>query len=253
MKNDISKMKIGIIGTGNIGATLIRKLRKAGHDVEITNSSGIESMRDLSVETGAVPVAIDFIAKDKNVVIISIPTKAILELPKNIFQDASKDLIVVDTSNYYPMRDNKIPELENGEVESVWVSKIIGRPVVKAFNAILAGALVEGGRATGSPERIAIPFAGNDLNAKKVISQLIDEVGFDPVDTGSLEDSWRQQPGSPVYCTACKAEEILPASQRAKKDILAVRREEGIIKFSSAGNLSWQATSQMNRDLTAKD
>jgi hypothetical protein len=107
---------------------------------------------------------------------------------------------VIDTGNYYPQqRDGLIAAIEDGTTESRWVSQQIGHPVVKAFNGIQAQHLLELGRPAGAADRIALPVAGDDDAAKAVVLALVDELGFDPVDAGSIDDSWRQQPGTPVY------------------------------------------------------
>jgi predicted dinucleotide-binding enzyme len=108
---------------------------------------------------------------------------------------------VVDTGNYYPRRDGKIEAIESGTPESRWVEQQLGRPVVKAFNNIHAPHLMEHGRPAGDPRRIALPVAGDDPRAKQTVMRLIDQLGFDPVDAGGLDESWRQQPGTPVYGT----------------------------------------------------
>ena len=199
-------MHIGIIGAGRIGATLTRRLAALGHDVTVANSRGPETLKALAAETGARAATVEEAAKEKEVVIVTIPEKAIRDLPKGLLGDASASTVVIDTGNYYPRRDGKIAEIESGATESRWVSKQLGRPVVKAFNTILANHLLELGRPRGDRERIALPVAGDDPNAKAVVSQLIDELGFDPVDAGGLDDSWRQQPGTPVYAADLDAE-----------------------------------------------
>jgi predicted dinucleotide-binding enzyme len=102
------------------------------------------------------------------------------------------------------------------------VSQQLGRPVVKAFNTIYAKHLLENGRPPRDGERIALPVAGDDPNAKAVVSRLIDELGFDAVDTGGLDDSWRQQPGTPVYAADLPAEKARQALAQASPE----RRKE---------------------------
>jgi predicted dinucleotide-binding enzyme len=192
-------MKIGIIGAGNIGGALTRRFRAAGHDVFVANSRGPETLKDLARETGAKAVTVEEAARDKDVVVVTIPLKAVPNLPKNLFSGASKDLVVIDTGNYYPQRDGRIDAIENGTQESRWVEQQLGHPVIKAFNNIYAAHLQNDGKPTGSGGRIALPVAGDDPRAKQIVMRLIDEIGFDAVDAGSIDESWRQQPGSPVY------------------------------------------------------
>ncbi|HEY0528139.1 MAG TPA: NADPH-dependent F420 reductase [Gemmatimonadaceae bacterium] len=193
-------MRIGIIGAGNIGGALTRRFRAAGHEVSVANSRGPETLKDLARETGAKAVTVEEAARDKDVVVVTIPLKAVPGLPRNLFPSASKNLVVIDTGNYYPQqRDGRIDAIENGTPESRWVEQQLGRPVVKAFNNIYAAHLQNNGKPAGTAGRIALPVAGDDARAKQVVMKLIDEIGFDAVDAGTMDESWRQQPDSPVY------------------------------------------------------
>jgi predicted dinucleotide-binding enzyme len=208
-------MKIGIIGAGNIGGTLTRRLAALGHEVSVANSRGPETLRELATETGATAVSVTDAAHDKDVVVVTIPEKNILDLPDDLFAGAG-DVVVVDTGNYYPQqRDGRIDALQDGMVESRWVQQQLGRPVIKAFNNIYADHLRDNGRPAGTPGRIALPVAGDDDAAKAVVMQLIDELGFDAVDAGSLDQSWRQQPGTPVYTTDLDADGVRRALSQA--------------------------------------
>ena len=212
-------MKIGIIGTGNIGGTLTQRLRQLGHDVFIANSRGPASLSGLAKETGAKPVTVNEAARSGEIVIVTIPEGKIRELPKDLFAGVPANVVVVDTGNYYPReRDGRIDEIENGLTESQWVEKQVGRPVVKAFNNIYAKHLLERGRPKGAAGRIALPIAGDDARAKEIIMRLIDDLGFDPVDTGTLADSWRQQPGTPVYATDFDSAGVKRALSEAKRE-----------------------------------
>jgi 8-hydroxy-5-deazaflavin:NADPH oxidoreductase len=208
-------MKIGIIGAGHIGGVLTRRLTQLGHDVTVANSRGPESLERLAAETGAHAATVTEAATDKEVVIVTIPEKSVPELPKGLFDNSRA--VVVDTGNYYPQRDGRIGPIESGTTESRWVAQQLGRPVVKAFNTILAKHLLENGRPAGDRERIALPVAGDDPNAKAVVSRLVDELGFDAVDAGGLDDSWRQQPGTPVYGTDLTADKARRALSEAKR------------------------------------
>ena len=193
-------MKIGIIGAGQIGEMLTRRFIALGHDVSVANSRGPETLGDLARETGAKAVSVRDAARAGEVVIVTIPEGKIPNLPKDLFAGVRDDVVIVDTGNYYPQqRDGRIAGIEDGMIESRWVANQLGRPVVKAFNNIYARHLSERGRPKGTPGRIALPVAGDDQHAKEVVMRLVDELGFDPVDAGRLDDSWRQQPGTPVY------------------------------------------------------
>jgi predicted dinucleotide-binding enzyme len=125
---------------------------------------------------------------------------------------------VVDTGNYYPRRDGRIDGIEDGTPESKWVSEQLGRPVVKAFNNIVAQHLLEDGRPAGDPHRIALPVAGDDPAAKRIVMRLVEELGFDAVDAGTLDESWRQQPGTPVYAADLNAAGVRRALAEASAE-----------------------------------
>lgn len=200
-------MNIGIIGAGHIGGTLTRRLRALGHDVSVANSRGPDTLRQLAQETGAHAVDLSDVVRDKDLVIVSIPEKAVCDLPKNLFANRDKT-VVIDTGNYYPQRDGRIKEIEAGKPESEWVAEQLGHPVIKVFNTIHAQHLMENGRPKGAADRIALPVAGDDKDGKEFVMRLVDELGFDPVNAGTLANSWRQQPGSPVYGTNLDAEGV---------------------------------------------
>src|SRR5437667_6544422 len=212
-------MKIGIIGAGHIGGTLTRRFSALGHKVFIANSRGPESLADLAAETGAAPVSVTEAAQSGDVVIVTIPEKNIPKLPPELFKGVSNGVVVVDTGNYYPQqRDGRIDGIEDGATESRWVSQQLGRTVVKAFNTTYAEHLHELGRPPGSPGRIALPVAGDDPAAKAVVLRLIDELGFDGVDAGGLDESWRQQPDTPVYATDLDADGVRNALAKARRE-----------------------------------
>ncbi|MDB4963607.1 MAG: oxidoreductase coenzyme F420-dependent [Myxococcales bacterium] len=195
-------MKIGLIGAGQIGGALTRRLRQLGHDVAVANSRDPSTLADLARETGAQAVTRTEAARGRDIVIVAIPEAGIRDLPKDLFAGVPADSVIVDTGNYYPQqRDGRIAEIENGMTETRWVSQQLGRPVIKAFNNIYATHLRDRGRPPGSPGRIALPVAGDDPRAKKLVMQLVDDLGFDAIDAGTLDESWHQQPGTPVYGT----------------------------------------------------
>lgn len=212
-------MKIGIIGAGQIGGTLVRRLTKLGHDVFVANSRGPETLAGLAQETGAKAVSPAEAARAGEVVVVTIPEGKIPNLPKDLFAGVPDSVVVIDTGNYYPQqRDGCIDEIEAGMVESRWVERRLGRPVIKAFNNIYARHLLERGWPAGAPGRIALPVAGDDPRAKAVVLQLVDELGFDGVDAGGLDESWRQQPDTPVYTTDFDAERVRRALAEASRE-----------------------------------
>lgn len=210
-------MKIGIIGAGNIGGTLTRRLTKLGHEVSVANSRGPASLSGLARETGARAVTASEAAHAGQVVIVTIPEGKIPALPRNLFGEVPDDVVVVDTGNYYPQRDGRIREIEEGMAESRWVEKQLNRSVIKAFNNIYAKDLLNLGRAPGDPQRLALPVAGDDENAKRTVMRLVDDLGFDPIDAGGVDDSWRQQPDTPVYGPNLSAEGVRQGLAQAKR------------------------------------
>jgi predicted dinucleotide-binding enzyme len=206
---DQSKLRIGIIGAGNIGGTLTRRLTSLGHEVAVANSRGPATLAKLASETGAKAVTVEEAARGRDIVVVTIPQKNIPDLPAGLFEGEPNELVVIDTGNYYPrQRDGRITEIEAGVPESRWVEKHLGRPVVKAFNNIHAEHLLKYGKPPGAAGRIALPVAGDDPAAKEAVLRLVDELGFDGVDAGGLDESWRQQPDTPVYGTNYDADNV---------------------------------------------
>jgi predicted dinucleotide-binding enzyme len=188
-------MRIGIIGSGNIGGTLADLLEQTGHDVRVGNSRG-----------GTLEAA-DF----GEIVVVAIPFKAYGDLPA----DRLDGKIVIDATNYYPARDGEIAAIDRDETTSseLLAEHVSGAHVVKAFNTMNAQDLEVEGRPPGNPDRLVMFVAGDDEVAKRHVADLIDELGFDVADTGSLAEGGRlQQPGSPVYnrpMTALEAHDVV--------------------------------------------
>ena len=216
-------MEIGIIGAGHIGGTLTRRLTQLGHTVRVANSRDPKTLSDLAAETGASAVWAGEAASDADVVIVSIPQKNVPDLAAGIVSTAKAGAPIIETNNYYPrQRDGYIAEIEDGTPESVWVSERLGAPVFKVFNGIYWQRLLEGGLPPGAAGRIALPVAGDDPAGKQVVLTLVDDLGFDAVDAGSLAESWRQQPGTPVYGADLDA----VAAQRALQEASPERPAE---------------------------
>lgn len=219
-------MKIGIIGAGQIGGTLTGRLAQLGHEVFVANSRGPSSLAGLAKETGAKAVTVHEASRAGQVVVVTIPEGRIRDLPKNLFEGVPSDVVVIDTGNYYPERDGRIDEIEAGMTESRWVATQLGRPVVKAFNTMNYKHLLELGRPPGSG-RLALPVAGDDARAKQLVLQLVNELGFDGVDEGGVDDSWRQQPGTPVYDKELDSAGVRHALAEARKERLPQWRATG--------------------------
>ncbi|MBQ1042948.1 NAD(P)-binding domain-containing protein [Micromonospora sp. C32] len=199
-------MEIGIIGSGHIGGTLTRRLRSLGHDVAVANSRGPQSLADLAAETGARAVSVEDAVQGAELVVIAIPLKAVPQLPASLFDGK----LVVDANNYYSQRDGDIAELLDRSLSSSrWTADHLkGARVVKVFNNIQAAHLMDEGKPAGTAGRIALPVAADDADAKRIVMGLVDELGFDPVDAGTLDESWRQQPDTPVYGTDLDADGV---------------------------------------------
>ncbi|MBT2406119.1 MULTISPECIES: NADPH-dependent F420 reductase [unclassified Streptomyces] len=210
-------MKIGIIGAGNIGGNLTRRLTSLGHEVSVANSRGPQTLTALAEETGATAVTVAEVARGAEIVVVTIPLKNVSDLPSGLFDGAAEGFAVIDTNNYYPkQRDGRIAGIEDeGLTESRWTERHLGHPVIKAFNGTYAEDILSKPRPAGSPDRMALPVAGDDETAKKAVRALIDEIGFDTVDAGGLDDSWRQQPDTPVYGLRAGADAVSKALAEA--------------------------------------
>jgi 8-hydroxy-5-deazaflavin:NADPH oxidoreductase len=226
-------MRIGIIGAGHIGGTLTRRFSAVGHEVSVANSRGPESLSELAKETGATPVTVQQAARAGDVVVVTIPMKHIVELPRDLFKGTFGGVVVIDTCNYYPrQRDGRIAAIEEGLPESRWVEQQLGHPVIKAFNNIYAQHLLELGKPAGTSGRIALPVAGDDTSAKSLVMGLVEQIGFDAVDAGGLDESWRQQPGTPVYAADFDREGVRRALAQATPE----RKPEWRATDASPGN-----------------
>ncbi len=193
-------MRIGIIGAGHIGGTLAKLFVDAGHEVAVSNSRGPETLASLLEELSgrAQAMTAEEAARFGDVVVVSIPMGRYREVPT----DAVASKVVIDTNNYYPERDGHLEELDSDHTTSSELLRahLPGACVVKAFNAIQWMRLRDDGRPGGDPERLGIPISGDDEGAKRTVSELIDQIGFDPVDAGTLAEGGRKhQTGAPAY------------------------------------------------------
>ncbi|NRG42371.1 NAD(P)-binding domain-containing protein [Rathayibacter sp. VKM Ac-2804] len=200
IEREEERLKIGIIGAGSIGSTIARRLARRGHDVAIANSRGPETIGDAALRTGARAVTAAEAARGVDVLIVSVPMNRNADIAEHV-RSAPERAVVIDTSNHYPVRDGSVREFEEGVPESVWLSELFGRPVTKAWNAITSQSFDAKATEAGDPRRVAIPVAADRDDDRRLAMRLVEETGFDAVDAGVLAESWRQQPGSPVYCT----------------------------------------------------
>lgn len=202
--------RLGIIGSGNIGAAIARLAVDGGVPVVIANSRGPESLADLVEELGPLAMAgtIEEVAAAGEVVVLSVPLPAHTSIPPTLL--AGK--VVLDTGNYYPFRDGRIPELDD---EQVTTSELVQRHftdthLVKAFNNILAHHIPLLARPSGAADRTALPVAGDDQRAKSVAAAMIDRLGYDAHDAGSLAESWRFEPEAAGYTRIYLADQSTP-------------------------------------------
>jgi len=208
---------IGLIGAGHIGSQLARLAVKGGHQVVVSNSRGPESLAPLVAELGPRARAgtpLDA-ATAGDIVVVTIPLKNIRSVPVEPLAGKT----VIDTNNYYPQRDGHIRELDEERTTTAELlqAHLPKSRVVKAFNHIQAAALTTDGQPAGTPNRRALVIAGDDPEAKAVVSRLIDQFGFDVVDAGPLKEGWRIQRDTPGYGPRRTAEEL-------RKDLAAAKR-----------------------------
>jgi len=194
-------MKIGIVGSGNIGANAARLFVRAGHEVGLSNSRGGEGLEKLVAELGnkAKATTIEQAADFGELVLIAIPFGKFKTLP----EDSFKGKVVIDAGNYYPERDGKFAELDNDQTTSseLMSAHLKEARLVKAFNTIYFKHLAtQGNPSLPLEDRRAIFIAGDDSGAKEIVAKLIEELGFAAVDTGFLHEGGRsQQPGTAIY------------------------------------------------------
>ena len=208
-------MKIGIIGAGYVGRAIAAAGVRTGHDVMISNSRGPRTLTSdavvLSCKVGTTEEAAAF----GEVVVVAIPLKHFKKLPASLLGGK----LVIDSNNYYPDRDEAIPELDSNQSTSseLLAKHLSGSKVVKAFNAIFMPHFERDGQPRNSIDRRALPLAGDDTAAKSIVADLYDQFGYDPIDVGPLAEGWRFQPGTPVYCIGLNKEWIQKALSAAVK------------------------------------
>ncbi|MBN9141392.1 MAG: NAD(P)-binding domain-containing protein [Micrococcales bacterium] len=198
----------GIIGAGHIGSQLARALTSHGYDVVIANSRGPETLADLVGELGphARAATAQEAAEAADVAVVTVPLRAYTAIPAGPL--AGK--VVLDTNNYYWERDGHIPELDRGEatVSGLLQAHLPDAKVAKAFNHIMAADITTTGTPAGSPHRRALGTASDFPEAIDVVTRLYDELGFDTVSAGALDESWRLERDRPAYVVRQNAEEL---------------------------------------------
>ncbi|MVU76737.1 NADP oxidoreductase [Nocardia sp. ET3-3] len=215
---------LGLIGSGNIGGTLARLAVAAGIDVVLSNSRGPETLAELVTELGekaraGTPAEA---AAAGDIVVVTVPLKAYRDVPA----DPLVGKVVIDTNNYYPDRDGEFPDLAAGVATS---SELLQRHlprsrVVKAFNNIYFEHLATLARPAGAADRTALPISGDDAIAKIAVAEFISALGYDTIDIGTLADSWRTQPDTPVYGIPYGAAQPFWEHEGAPADAAKVRK-----------------------------
>jgi len=207
-------MTLGLIGSGNIGSAIARLAVAAGLNVVLSNSRGPDTLTELIAELGdharaATPAEA---AQAGDLVVATVPLSAYQQLPATALAGKT----VIDTMNYYPERDGSIAEI-GAQTSSTLVQRhLADSPVVKAFNNIDFRRLATSARPAGAPDRSALPIAGDDDTAKSQVGRLLDALGYDAVDIGTLADSWRSEPGTPVYVQPYMA--ARPATEMSQEE-----------------------------------
>jgi 8-hydroxy-5-deazaflavin:NADPH oxidoreductase len=190
---------IGLIGSGKIGSTVARLAVDAGHEVVLSNSRGPGTLAYAVEALGSQAKAATAAeaAEVAEIVVVAVPEKAVTAVPAAPLNGK----LVIDTCNYYPNRDGRIRELHDKQVtESQYVARhLAGATVVKAFNNLFFKHLLNLARPAGAADRSYLPIAGDDVAAKATVTSFLDSIGYAVVDAGALADSWRQEPGYPVY------------------------------------------------------
>ena len=209
-------MKIGVIGAGKLASALARRLELGGHEVMISNSRGVEGVRDIAAALGCQPGSAEDAARFGDVVVVSVPLKNVEALPIA----AIGDKVVIDTCNYYPNREGVLQQFEDGsETPSGYLQILLARArLVKAFNSILYAHLAQGGAVLADGSRHALPIAGNDPAAVELVADIVHDCGLDPVVAGTLAESWKFERARPVYCRVLNAAQLregLEATSRA--------------------------------------
>jgi predicted dinucleotide-binding enzyme len=215
----MKQQQIGLIGAGNVGSALAQRLVELGHRVQVANSRGPQSLQAFAQQTGAKAVSVQQVALDIDLLILAIPLGSVREL-QQVLQSIPAGVPVVDTGNYIPLRDGAIAALTQGLPETAWVAQQLGRPVVKAFNSIMAASLATNGRPKGNRDRIALPVAGDVPADRTAIMKLVEELGFTAFDAG--------QPGQPAYCTDPTRAELPPLLVRANRQKAAANRDQAM-------------------------
>lgn len=217
---------IAIVGAGPVGTALAKRLGLLGHSITISNSRGPDTLREQEKATGARALEIQPAIAQADIVILAVPMSSITAL-KSVFDLSLRpSTVIVDSGNYYPSRDGNISLIDNGLGETAWTSQTLSRSLVKAFNNIIASNIVSSARPRSSSDRVALPVSGDDEKSKALVLEIVDQIGFDAYDAGSLADSWRQQPGTPAYCTEPTTVQLIKLLASADREKAVKNRDQ---------------------------
>ncbi|MCO7175759.1 NADPH-dependent F420 reductase [Sporolactobacillus kofuensis] len=209
-------MKIGFIGSGNIGQAVAASAIRAGYSVVMSNSRGPETLAGLIRKLGpkAKAATAEQAAQEGDLVVVTVPLYALPQLNTN----GTKGKTLIDTMNYYPSRDGQIEALDNGSATTseLTAAHFPDAHVVKAFNSIFASEIETTGNPEGDSHRRALPIAGDNPEAKQQVIELLDAIGFDVVDAGPLHEGFRFQNGTPAYCAHAERKQLSELLNRAK-------------------------------------
>jgi predicted dinucleotide-binding enzyme len=190
---------VGFIGSGHIGGTVARLAAAAGYRVVLSNSRGPQTLAALAAEIGPLASAAtaEQAAERGDLVVVAVPLRAYRDVPAAPLAGRT----VIDANNYYPQRDGHLAELDDRSVTSSELLQrhLPGARVVKAFNNIFFRHLLALARPAGAPDRSALLIAGDDADARQAVTGFLDAIGYDAVVSGTLAQSWRQEPGSAAY------------------------------------------------------
>lgn len=218
-------MKIGFIGVGAVGQKLSPHFNKLGHEVAISSSRSPEALADTAKQIGAQAMAVNDVMAWSDIIVLATPMNVV----PLFATDKLKGKILVDTNNYGPGRDGEIQEIIDGKPTTQWVSEHFpGARIVKAFNNIMMSEFDEYARPKGALQRFALPVCSDDNEAKAFIMNIVDEIGYDPYDAGSIADSWRQQSFQPAYCIFSELSELKLLLAEAESPIPPVVLEKSL-------------------------
>jgi 8-hydroxy-5-deazaflavin:NADPH oxidoreductase len=208
---------IGILGSGHVGSNLAKAAIAHGYDVVLSNTQGPDSLAGLVKELGpqasaATPAAA---AATGDFAIVAIPLTTIGQVPVEPL--AGK--VVIATVNYFPQRYGHVPGIDNGTTTAPGLlqAHLPASRVVRAFSMINAAEMSGDGHPQGDPRRRALALAGDDPAAKHLVTGLYEEFGFDAVDIGDLDESWRVDAGQPAFVTRQNVAELTANVAKAKR------------------------------------